>query len=57
MSADGKGKGKFEMYFDPATSVIVKLKASMDIKMDLTPERGGNAVETTISYTLERELI
>jgi hypothetical protein len=56
MSADGKGKGKFEMYFDPATSVIVKLKASMDIKMDLTPER-GDAVETTISYTLERELI
>ena len=57
MNADGKGKGKFEMYFDPVASVIVKLKASMDIKMDLIPESGGDAVETTINYSLERQLI
>jgi hypothetical protein len=57
MTADGKGKGEFEMYFDSAGSLIVKLKASMDIKMDLIPEGGGDAIETTISYTLERELI
>jgi hypothetical protein len=57
MTADGTGEGKFEMYFDPKTSRVVKVKTSMDIRMDLVPDSGGDPVETTITYSLEREIV
>lgn len=54
--ADGTGKGKFEFYFDPAASVIVKLKGKMDVRTDLTPEDGGDTQEMSVGYSFEREL-
>ncbi len=57
MAANGEGKGKFEIFFDVATHTVIKLKASMDIKMDLVPQSRGDTIETTISYSLQREIM
>lgn len=56
-AVDGKGDGKFELLFDGSTSTIVRLKGKVDMKMDMTPEGGGDKVETTVAYNIERELI
>lgn len=54
----GGGKGKFELYFDPATSMMVKFKGKMDVQMHLSPESGSaNAIESNVSYQIERELL
>ena len=55
-TAEGKGKGKFKFFFDPKTSIIVKLKGSMDFEMDLQPDAGGDPLETLVGFTMEREL-
>ena len=56
-NVDGTGKGKVEYLFDPATQVIVKLKAKTNIDMNLTPAAGGDSVGTSVTYQLERELL
>ncbi len=55
--AEGKGEGEGEYFFDPADGIIVKIKEKIEIKMDLTPVSGGDAVETTVSFEVERELL
>lgn len=54
--ADGGGEGEFEFLFDPEAGIIVKLKGSMDINMDLVPEGGGDTIETVVGFTIEREI-
>lgn len=56
-AVDGIGEGKFELLFDSATATIVRLKGKVDMKMDLKPTAGGDAVETTVTFNIERELI
>jgi hypothetical protein len=54
----GNGKGKYEFCFDPATSVVVKYKGKMDVEMQLVPSSSeGDAMESTIGYTFEKELL
>lgn len=55
--AEGKGEGEHEFYFDPAESIVVKLKGKIEIKMDMKPVSGGETVETTVSYEIEKELL
>jgi hypothetical protein len=55
--AEGEGEGESELYFDPSAGIIVKMKGKMDIKMDMTPVDGGDTVETTVSYQIEKELL
>jgi len=54
---DGKGKGKYEFSFDPATGAVAKFKGSIDVDMNLTPQTGGDPVATVMGYTIERELL
>ena len=54
---DGGGKGKAEFLFDPSAQMIVKLKAKMSVDMNLTPAAGGDAVDTSVTYQMERELL
>lgn len=54
---DGGGKGKFEFLFDPAAGLTVKLKSTMTVDMDLTPAVGGDSVDTSVNYSMERELL
>lgn len=56
-NAEGEGEGEAEFYFDPSESIIVKLKEKIEIKMDMTPVSGGDAIETTVSFEIERELL
>lgn len=53
--ASGKSTGKFEFYFDPATSMIVKLKSKVEATIALTDDE-GQAHESTFSYNIEREI-
>lgn len=55
--AEGEGEGESEFYFDPADAIVVKIKEKIEIKMDMTPASGGDVVETTISFQVERELL
>jgi hypothetical protein len=55
--AEGSGEGGGEFFFDPAEGIIVKIKEKIEIKMDMTPVSGGDAVETTVSFQIERELL
>jgi len=55
-TAEGKGEGKFKLFFDPSTRTIVKLKGSMDFNMDLRPDGGGDAISTVVGFTMEREV-
>jgi len=55
-TADGKGEGKFKVFFDPKTGTIVKLKGSMDFNMELQPDAGGDAIQTLVGFTMEREI-
>lgn len=55
-NADGKGESEFEFYFDAANSIVVKMKQKTDVKMELTPEAGGDSFETVVNYSLEREI-
>lgn len=55
---DGGGTSEYEIFFDPKGSFIVKMKGKSEMAMDMKPEDGkGNAVETTVSIQLERELM
>jgi hypothetical protein len=56
MDVDGGGKGTVEFFFCMKSSAIVKYKAKVEMKMDMTPEAGGDATETTIIISMEREL-
>ncbi len=53
----GAGKGKGDFLFDPSKSRVVRLKGQIDLNMDLTPEAGGEPVETVITNHVERELL
>jgi PAS domain S-box-containing protein len=55
--AEGEGEGEAEFYFDPADAIVVWIKEKIEIKMDMTPVSGGDVVETTISFQVERELL
>jgi len=57
MEADGSGTGEYECYFDPGTTTIVKLKGRMDVRMDMVPVSGGDTIETTVTYQVEKELL
>jgi len=55
---EGEGDGKFELLFDAADKIVVKLKGSMEIKSDMTPVAGkGDSIESTINYEIQRELL
>jgi hypothetical protein len=56
MDVEGGGKGDVEFYFCMESSTIVKYKAKVEMKMDMTPEAGGDATETTVAISMEREL-
>ncbi len=57
-AVDGKGKGKFEMCFDPVELIVVKMKNKVQVLMDMTPVSGGaDKMETTIGMELERTLL
>lgn len=53
----GSGKGKGEFSFDPAKSRVTKVKAKIDINMDMTPQSGGEPVKTIVTNNLERTLL
>ena len=54
---EGSGEGEGEFYYDPADGIVVKIKEKIEIKMDMTPVSGGDAVETTVTFQVERELL
>ncbi len=55
---EGGGKGKFEFFFDPKTTLLVKFKGKMDVQMKLAPESGSASVmESNVTYQIERELL
>jgi hypothetical protein len=56
MNVDGNGKGEAEFYFCMDSSTIIKYKAKYEVKMDMTPEAGGDATGTTVNIALEREV-
>jgi hypothetical protein len=56
-NVDGEGSGRVEFSFDVSAHLIVKLKAKMNIGMELTPAVGGDTVDANISYQVERELL
>ncbi len=53
----GTGKGKFEFQFDPATCTIRYFKGSMETDINMTPQTGGDAMKTSVTNHIERELI
>lgn len=53
----GGGKGKFEVLFDPAKKRVVKVKGKFDLSMDMTPQDGGDVIETVFANNFERELL
>jgi hypothetical protein len=53
----GTGKGKFEFQFDPATGSIRYFKGNMGTDINMTPQTGGDAMKTSVTNTIERELI
>jgi hypothetical protein len=55
--SEGEGEGEHEFYFDPAEAIVVKLKGKIELKMDMKPVSGGETVETTVSYEIEKELL
>jgi hypothetical protein len=54
MTVDGGGTGDSEFFFCTTTSTIVKYKVKVEMKMDMTPEAGGDATETTVNVVMER---
>jgi len=53
----GGGKGKGDFFFDPSKSRVVRLKGQIDLNMDMTPEAGGDALQTVITNHVERQLL
>ena len=53
----GGGKGKGDFHFDPSKSRVVRLKGQIDLNMDMTPEAGGDALQTVITNHVERQLL
>jgi hypothetical protein len=53
----GGGKGKGDFHFDPSKSRVVRLKGQIDLNMDMTPEAGGDPVQTVITNHVERQLL
>ncbi len=54
----GGGKGKIEFSYDPEARLVVKLKARMDVKTEMSPTSGGgNATSVNVTYQLERALL
>jgi hypothetical protein len=56
MDVEGNGKGEVEFYFCTESSTIIKYKAKVEMKMDMTPEAGGDVTETTVNIVMEREV-
>ena len=56
MIVEGGGKGDVEFFFCPKSASIVKYKAKTEMKMDMTPEGGGDAAESTIGIMMERHV-
>jgi hypothetical protein len=54
---EGEEKGDIELFFCAKSSTIVKFKAKSESKIDMTPEAGGDPVETTVNSTLERKVM
>ncbi len=53
----GTGKGKGEFLYEPAKGRVVKVKGKIDISMDMTPEDGGDTMETVVINHVERDLL
>ncbi|HEX5131209.1 MAG TPA: hypothetical protein VFX92_01850 [Candidatus Krumholzibacteria bacterium] len=54
----GNGKGKFDVYFDPASGTVIKLKGKTEVEANLSPSTGGdNAVTVNTTYQIERTLL
>lgn len=56
MNVTGTGKGSVEFYFCMKNSSIVKYKAKVDMKMEMTPDGGGDTNESSIGFSMEREV-
>ncbi len=56
MNVEGGGSGDLEFYFCTETSTIVKYKVKVEMKMDMTPESGGDTTETTVNVVMERKV-
>ncbi len=56
-NVEGAGKGKAEILFDPAAHMIVKLKSKLNTDMHLTPPAGGDTMDASLTYQMERELL
>jgi hypothetical protein len=52
---DGKGKGRYDFAFDPASGTVLRFKSKIDVEMNLTPQAGGEPVVSIMGYTIERE--
>ena len=53
----GSGNGKGDFHFDPSKSRVIRLKGQIDLNMDMTPEAGGDAVQTVVTNHVERQLL
>ncbi|HET6348556.1 MAG TPA: hypothetical protein VFH88_05670 [Candidatus Krumholzibacteria bacterium] len=53
----GTGSGKFEFYFDAGRGVITHYKGSMQTDINMTPQSGGDAMKTSVTNHIERELL
>jgi len=55
VAGDGKGKGEF--LFEPAKGRVVRVKGKIDLSMNMTPESGGDVMETVVTNYVERDLL
>jgi hypothetical protein len=56
MTISGGGKGESEFYFCLKSSTMVKYKTKMDMKMEVTPEGGGDSNSFIVAFSMEREV-
>jgi hypothetical protein len=56
-SVAGSGRGKFQVLYDPAKSRVSEVKGKIDISMDMTPQGGGDTVQTAVTNHLERSFL
>jgi hypothetical protein len=57
-TVEGEGDGEYEFYFDRVDKIIVKMKGGIEIKSDMSPvSGGGDKVESTVLYDIEKELL
>lgn len=53
----GNGSGKFEFHFDQARGAIRFFSGSMKTDINMTPQAGGDPMPTSVTNTIERQLL